>query len=63
MIEPLFKGSVNRPTDSKRIKNQIANHTVRVGPDAAREIALRIEDRHGFWDFDDRRRAASEIEA
>lgn len=59
MIEPLFKGSVGRPTDSKRITDQIANRVVRVGPDAAREIAQRIERQHGFWDFE--RRASSGI--
>lgn len=60
MIEPLYEGTppvgaIRRPTDAHRIISQITRGTVRVGPDAAREIARRIEAQHGFWDLRQRR--------
>lgn len=36
-------------TDAERIQGQIDRGEVRVGPEAAREIARRIEDEGGFW--------------
>lgn len=62
MIEPqynAFRSHLRRPrTEAERLGYQIAAGKVRVGPDAARAIARRIEQQHGFWDFPERRTAA-----
>lgn len=60
MIEPLFigtrkPGTLRHPTDSTRVINQIASGRVRADPAAAREIAQRIEEEGGFWDFEKKR--------
>ena len=42
-------GSINAPIESERIMCQIERNEIRVGPEAAREIAQRIEAQGGFW--------------
>lgn len=42
-------GRIEPATDAERIQGQIDRGEVRVGPDAAREIAARIEAAGGFW--------------
>jgi hypothetical protein len=53
MIEPVYETRrALRPwTDWERLRYQINEGRVRVGPEAAREIAKRIERQHGFWDL------------
>lgn len=36
---------------------QLLFRRCRIGHEAAREIARRIQDQHGFWDFDERKRS------
>jgi hypothetical protein len=43
-------GHVTPSSDADRIQNQIDRGEIRTGPDAAREIAQRIENEGGFWD-------------
>ncbi|MBM7554541.1 hypothetical protein [Thalassobacillus pellis] len=43
------KGQVTPPSESERIQGQIARGEVRAGPEAAREIAAKIEAKGGFW--------------
>jgi uncharacterized protein (UPF0210 family) len=47
-----------RNEEFDRLVNQVVLGKVRVGPDAARDIARRIEEEHGFWDYQERRSAA-----
>ena len=42
-------GLVNVPTASEHLHEQVRTGRVRIGPEAAREIARRIEDQGGFW--------------
>lgn len=42
-------GKVRPMSESERVLGQIERGEVRAGPDAAREIAARIEDEGGFW--------------
>lgn len=62
MIEPeykVYRSRVLRPrTEVERLEYQIQEGKVRVGEEAAREIARRIEGQHGFWDFEQRREVA-----
>lgn len=54
MIDPEFTTRRARMpvwTAEDRLDFQISQGRVRVGPDAAREIARRVEERHGFWDL------------
>jgi hypothetical protein len=54
MIVPRYESSVSylRPwTEHRRLMYQVREGKVRIGPDAAREIAKRIERQHGFWDY------------
>ncbi len=41
--------------DTQRLVGQIRRREIRVGPDAAREIAARIEASGGFWDYAQKR--------
>ncbi|MFJ2477056.1 hypothetical protein ACIOWI_29475 [Streptomyces sp. NPDC087659] len=52
MIEPLYDARLTRPTtDAERVLGQIERGEVRVGPDAAREIAARHQTAYGeVWD-------------
>lgn len=43
-------------TEPERLECQLIRGQYRVGPEAARDIARRITDEHGFWDFKQRRR-------
>lgn len=61
MIQPLYEVDrflLERLTEEKRLTLQIAADQAAVGPDAARKIARRIEDQHGFWDYNERKAAA-----
>lgn len=52
MIVPVYDAklcTVFRPTESERSLGQALRGEIRVGPDAAREIARRIESQGGFW--------------
>lgn len=42
----------------ERLNNQLVLGQCRIGHDAAREIARRITGEHGFWDYEERKRAA-----
>jgi hypothetical protein len=42
-------GHVTPMSDADRIQGQIDRDEIRTGPDAAREIATRIENEGGFW--------------
>lgn len=58
VIEPQYAahGSRLRPsTESERLECDVAHGRCRIGADAAREIARRIEGEHGFWDFEERK--------
>lgn len=48
-------------TEMERLECQLIRGQYRVGPEAAREIARRVTDDHGFWDFEERRRAARRL--
>lgn len=52
MIEPVHDARTARPTsDAERVLGQIERGEVRVGPDAAREIAARHQAAYGeVWD-------------
>ena len=43
-------GHLTPTSDADRIQGQIDRGEIRTGPDAAREIATRIENEGGFWD-------------
>lgn len=45
-------------TPAQRLENQLILGQCRIGAEAAREIARRITGQHGFWDFEERKRAA-----
>lgn len=52
MIEPLretVSPNMNPLTEAEWIKVQVFTRDARVGPDAAREIAERVEKQGGFW--------------
>lgn len=42
-------------TEVDKLEEQLLFRRCRIGQDAAREIARRVEDGHGFWDFDVRK--------
>lgn len=42
-------GQIRPTTEAERVLGQIERGEVRAGPEAAREIARRIEDEGGFW--------------
>lgn len=42
-------------TELERLEDQLILRQYRVGPDAARTIAQRIEKGHGFWDYEERK--------
>lgn len=46
-------GTLRPATDAERVQGQIERGEVRAGPDAAREIAARIEADGGFWNHPD----------
>lgn len=53
MIAPVYDSPRTKTfvwTDVDRLWLQVDTGQVRIGPDAAREIARRIEKGHGFWD-------------
>lgn len=65
MIEPIYrleKSYLRRLTEEDRLRNQVLSDKVRIGPEAAREIARRIEQQHGFWDFTVRRSNSPEYD-
>lgn len=45
-------------TEVDVLNEQLLFGKCRVGRDAAREIARRVEAGHGFWDFDQRKRTS-----
>ena len=45
-------------TPAQRLGNQITLGQCRIGNEAARAIARRVTDEHGFWDFEERKRAS-----
>lgn len=54
MIEPLYQedqtlGSARHRTEFSKIQNEVTLNQVYIGPEAAREIAQRIEAEGGFW--------------
>lgn len=49
MLEPEYETRKRKPTEFKRLGNQVTLGWARIGPDAARKIARRIEDQGGFW--------------
>ena len=53
MIEPQdswpSQGHVRKPTEYERLVKQLEFGVVRIGPEAARKIARRIERQGGFW--------------
>lgn len=58
MVNPLYEASLVATTEAERLQTDVYTGRVRIGPEAAREIARTIEDGHGFWDFEQRRDAA-----
>jgi hypothetical protein len=52
MIVPEYQTHGLRPaTEQQKLDDQVGLFSkARIGPDAAREIARRIEEEHGFWD-------------
>lgn len=42
-------GQIRPMSESERVLGQIERGEIRVGPDAAREIAQRVEAQGGFW--------------
>lgn len=44
-------------TETEKLEMQLLFRRCYIGPDAAREIAHRVESEHGFWDFEERKRA------
>jgi hypothetical protein len=52
MIVPEYQTHGLRPaTQTRKLKDEVELFgKARIGPDAAREIARRIEEEHGFWD-------------
>lgn len=46
-------GQIRPMSDAERVQGQIDRGEVRAGPQAAREIAQRIESEGGFWNHPD----------
>lgn len=44
-------------TELQKSEIDVYTGRCRIGPDAAREIARRIQGDHGFWDYEERRRS------
>ena len=53
---------VSYRTQAEVLEEQLLFRRCRIGRDAARDIAQRVEAGHGFWDFEERKRAALEAE-
>lgn len=53
--KPSGRSVRNKEVDQLAVK--VATGSCRVGPEAAREIARKVEDQHGFWDYEERRAA------
>lgn len=56
MITPIYEANGKRGTSRPKTEHELLTEHVRlqgrasIGPDAARKIALRIEEQGGFWD-------------
>lgn len=48
---------VSYRTQTDVLEEQLLFRRCRVGNEAARDIARRVEAAHGFWDFEERKRA------
>lgn len=46
-----------RNKEADQLAVDVQTRRCRIGPEAAREIAQRIEGQHGFWDYEERRAA------
>lgn len=46
-----------KPTPKQWLQNELILGRCRIGEEAAREIARTVTDQHGFWDFEERKRA------
>lgn len=46
-----------RNKEADKVHIEVAMGRCRIGPEAAREIARKIERQHGFWDYQERRSA------
>lgn len=44
-------------TPWERLETQLIRGQYRIGREAARDIAEKITEEHGFWDFEERKRA------
>ena len=44
-------------TQTEVLEEQLLFRRCRIGREAARDIARRVEGEHGFWDFEERKRA------
>jgi hypothetical protein len=44
-------------TPAERLDNQVTLGQCRIGNEAARAIARRVTDEHGFWDYEERKLA------
>lgn len=44
-------------TEWEKLDNQLILGQCRIGEEAARDIARRITNQHGFWDYEERKRA------
>lgn len=47
----VIRAGMPRWTEEAKLAYQVCTGRARIGPEAAREIAQRIEEAHGFWDF------------
>lgn len=48
---------MRQPTEIERLATDLYTGRCRAGREAAREVAARITEQHGFWDYEERKRA------